>query len=117
MAWLVQAVGSFTYELEEPEATARLRARLERRGVQVAVKSESKTRGPGTILVARCVTRCLSLGLWHCWSDVLEFELKPTEARQTRILVTAIPNLLRTGLRDGERATDVLALVAELQTT
>ena len=118
MAWLTQQVASFVYELEESAAVASLRSKLLEAGVTVDPEpTQGRTPRGATTIGARCITQCLNIGLWRCWSDRLEFQLQQVGASETRITVNAIPNLLRRGLESGERATDVQALVAGLLRT
>jgi hypothetical protein len=115
MAWLARPVTAFTYALDLRSAAARLSAKLQGRGVPSDADGLTDTPDASTTLIARCLTLCLNLGLWRCWSDKLEFRLESIGAHETRVTVNAIPNLLRTGLRPGERATDIESLVARLQ--
>jgi hypothetical protein len=118
MAWLAQPVASFTYQLAESTAAALLRSKLQERGVTVDPERKPvRMPGAGTTIVARCITQCLNMWLWRCWSDRLEFQLHEVGAGHTRVTVNAIPNFLRTGLRSGEQATDVQALVAGLRSS
>jgi hypothetical protein len=45
-------------------------------------------------IVANCVTLCANYVLWRCWADQLEFQFEEGADGQTRVHVTALPNLL-----------------------
>jgi len=109
MAWLVQPIATFMNPGTQDATKTRLLAQLKRLGIH----AEQQQANP--FIVAECITECLNLGLWRCLSDRLEVRLEEIEASQTRVTINAVPNLLRTGIRAGERVTDRDFLVAELQ--
>ena len=109
MAWLTHPIAEVTYEGDRPSTQALLLSVLARFGVP----AEELPTHAG--LVARCLTLCMNLGLWRCWSDALEFRLEELPQSATRVTIVAIPNLLRPGVRSGERVTDLGALLAALQ--
>jgi hypothetical protein len=109
MAWLAQPVAVFSYPLDRPAAEARLLSRLENTGLS------AEHRRTARAIVVRCVTHCINLGLWRCWSEKLEFSLEELGPTETRVTITAVPSLLRFGGKAGERVTDVVQLVSTLQ--
>jgi len=55
---------------------------------------EQKDQGSG-VIVLRCLTLALDWILSRCWSDKPLFELTDVGENKTRLVVYAIPNLLR----------------------
>ena len=109
MAWLVQSLGAFIHPQDQSATKAHLVGQLERQGIP-AERSETTP-----LIVARCVTLCLNLGLWRCWSERLEFRLEEVGPSQTRVTINAVPSLLRLGVKSGERVVDPAALISALQ--
>ena len=108
MAWLIQRVADFTYPLGREAAQARVLSTL----AEAGIATEQRQTAPE--IIARCLSLCMNLGLWRCWSERLEItfhEIGPTE---TSVTINAVPSLLRTGVRSGERVTDLGALVSAL---
>jgi hypothetical protein len=109
MAWLAQQVAGFTYPLDRQAAQARVLSTLTTAGIP----TEQRQTAPE--LVARCLTLCMNLGLWRCWSERLEFAFQETGPTETSVTINAVPALLRSGVRAGERVTDLGALVSALR--
>ena len=109
MAWLTQPVAELIYQGDRPTTQTLLLSVLARFGLPA---EELPTH---TGLVARCLTLCATFGLWRCWSDALEFRFEELPQKGTRVTITAIPNFLRLGVKQGERVTDVGALLTALQ--
>jgi hypothetical protein len=78
----------------------------------VGIASERRQAAPE--IIARCVTQCMNLGLWRCWSERLEFTFHVIGPTETSVTIDAVPALLRTAVRSGERVTDLDALVSAL---
>ena len=111
MAWLGQRVASFTYPLDRQAAQARVLSTLRKAGIA----AEQRQTAPE--IIAQCLTLCMNLGLWRCWSERLEFAFQEVGPTQTSVTIKAVPALLRSGVRTGERVTDLGALVSAIQAT
>jgi hypothetical protein len=108
MAWLIQRVAGLTYPLDRQAAQARVLSIL----AGAAIATEQRQTAPE--IIARCLSVCMNLGLWRCWSERLEITFREIGAAETSVTINAVPSLLRTGLRSGERETDLGALVSAL---
>ena len=112
MGWLKQPYMTRAYNSDVQATEARFLSGLEGLGIQA-----QSNRGPdGTVsIVAHCLTVCLDMWLWRCWSDRVEIDLRAVSPAGTLVTVAAIPNLRRTGLRAGERLMDRATLLGAFQ--
>lgn len=112
MAWLTQPVATITYNHDAVATQALLLSKLQ--GLGISAQAERPSSRTSSI-VARCLTLCLNVGLWRCWSDTLEFSLEEITQNRTNVTIAAVPNLLRTRVRASDHPTDLGVLVAALQ--
>jgi hypothetical protein len=111
MAWLVQPVARLTYPLDRQGTQALVISTLTKQGIAVQ-QNESPPE-----IVASCLTLCMNLGLWRCWSERLEFTLGKLGPTDTSVTINAIPALLRLGVQAREHVIDLDALVWALRST
>jgi hypothetical protein len=109
VAWLIQPVGEITYRLDRHAARARVQLTLAEHGLATELHQTAPE------LTARCVSLCLNLGLWRCWSERLEVTFRDVGPAETRVTINAVPSWSRTGARAGEQVTDLGKLLSALK--
>jgi len=108
MAWVIQPVAEFSYPQDRNASRARVLATLAKAGIA----TEERQAAPE--IIARCLSLCMNMGLWRCWSERLEITLQEIGPTETRVTINAVP-AFRSGVRRGEQVTDLVALVSQLQ--
>lgn len=106
-AWLTQPVATVPCQGDPSTVIRGLVSRLQERGLSIEKHDPEKGE-----VIARCLTLCANWGLWRCWSDRLRFTVTGGGGRRTILEISALPNLFRLGLREGESACDVTKLIA-----
>jgi hypothetical protein len=109
MAWLIQPVADITYRLDRQAAEARVLSTFARLGIATELHQTTPE------ITARCLSLCMNLGLWRCWSERLEISFRNIGPTETRVTINAVPAHSRTGVRTGERVTDLRQLITALQ--
>ena len=109
-AWLTKPIATLACQGDPQTVMVRLVAALQERGLPI-----DKQDREGGEVIARCFMLCANWGLWRCWSDKLRFNVTGGGAKSTTLEISALPNLFRWRLRDGEAACDAKSLIGALQ--
>ena len=104
---LIHPVGEFSYSLDREAAQARVVSTL----AKVGIATERHQSAPE--IIAHCLSLCMNMGLWRCWSERLEITFQEIGPAETRVTINAVPALRRRARR-GEHVTDLVALVSQL---
>ena len=79
---------------------------------QLEILNDNRATGR---IACRCLSMCVNLLFWRCWSDELLFELKAVGKSQTEVSIFAIPNLMRIRVKRSETVADPDEIVSRIE--
>jgi hypothetical protein len=110
MPLLKEPVATLQFPLGQNETFLRMTRQLRTLGLDV--EKESLETGE---IVVRCLSECLNMLLWRCWSDRLLLQVQQGPGGGTIVSISVVPNLRRIRVRSDEHLLVLSDVVSALQ--